>query len=117
MATTKNPIHVIGNKHPVAFWKRLSILKKSVDHFCYSYGFILLHESNFSSKVKFLHLDTYKLKLFFISATGVSSAILAKSITYSNLLAGDPKVSRQGFFCSNLSYQNQFNLTKTRRVV
>ena len=50
------------------------------------------------------------------SATGVSSAILAKSITYSNLLAGDHKVPRQGFFCSILSYQNQFNLIKTRRV-
>ena len=31
MATTKNPIHVIGIS-TVVFWKRLSILKKSVDH-------------------------------------------------------------------------------------
>ena len=50
-------------------------------------------------------------------ATGTSSAISAKSIT-DLLFSGDPKISRQELFCSNLSYQksNAINLIKERRA-
>jgi hypothetical protein len=33
MATTKNPIHVIGSKHPVAFWNRASINESIINKY------------------------------------------------------------------------------------
>jgi len=166
MATTKNPIHVIGSNHPVAFWSRSFIVDKSFNKYkkfcsrhCSSKIICTFVTSILNSgavgspnKADFfivrsrigvvppsvscngwlipgIGIDNGKggsvfcrpvLKLIKMSknvprAIGTSSAISAKSITYPCSLTGDLAISRQEFYCSNLSYQNQFNQDEERR--